>query len=403
MLKASPHTIQRLLGLWCIPALLVSAPAAAVDEPSDTVSETVEKSDGDADASDPSKDGEDQPDAFPLSASIGIDNSLGNGWISSPNQLQIPSFSQSLSPSLSMTVPSFGQEWLPKMSLSSRLSVSIEWMDSYYTTVYSRVPRLTDSTTTLSFPGLYTEEVTGLSLSASVNGRLPLSLLSRRANVWGALGAGGALSWSSAKLGESLSLPEWAGTVSASLAPSVLVFGHTATNSSRPTEGSPLQADVARRGDPVELNASVPAAVCRDGEILPNGECPTGSRRVWMSASAGSSLGWSSGKHSVNASLGLIYAFYAPLANQDPALSSSNASGQDFGTPLSTGSLSYSYTVPTENLSLPVDTNLSFSTGISSFQPAWNMAGTALRFPWWDFVTSPNNFSAGFVSANLSI
>ena len=41
-------TVQRLLGLLCIPAVFIAPPALAQDEPSDSVRETVEKSDGDA-------------------------------------------------------------------------------------------------------------------------------------------------------------------------------------------------------------------------------------------------------------------------------------------------------------------------------------------------------------------
>jgi hypothetical protein len=65
--------------------------------------------------------------------------------------------------------------------------------------------------------------------------------------------------------------------------------------------------------------------------------------------------------------------------------------------------------VPMEALDLPIETALALTAGISSFQPAWNLAGNAVRFPWWDIpywdmnVTTSNGFSAAFVSANLSI
>lgn len=348
---------------------------------------------------------------FPLHLSLNMSTSAGSGWLVADKYSRSPSLSQSISPLLLLNVPKFGQSWMPTMLLSTTTNVSIEWMDSFnWTTVNSRQPRVSDWTTRLVFPGLYREEVTGLSFSGVTQVRLPLSVRSRMLNVLGAFGAGGAFVWTSGTLGKALDFPEWLGTFNASLAPSFLVFAHGQSNPSIPCSGgNELTAGFVPRGDPIETAANLPAVIPRKGEILDNGQCIIPGRRIWGQAVGAGSVGWALGSHTVSASLAVFYQFLSPNQTDDPSLSSPYASGQDFGMPFTSGSVSYTYFVPMDALSLPIKTNLALTAGISSFQLAWNAKGDAIRFPWWDIpywdsdITQGNNWSSAFISANLNI
>jgi hypothetical protein len=396
------RSTKRLLSLWSIPALLLAAPALAEDDPA----VSADAADGDAedaDADDEEEEEED-PNAFPLSANIELSTALGSGFLPPvnpdvPHYLTIPSFSQSMTPALSYRLPTF-DDMLPKMSLSTNMDVSIEWLSTYYGGVYDSVPRVSDLRTGLSFPGLYTEEVTGLSLGASLGWRAPLSLPSRRWNVLSSFSAGGSVSWNTGKLEF---MPEWLGTFNVAFAPSIAVTAHSQNNPSIPCDSSAVGDSVLRRGDAVEQLDRIPLVFGTTAGQAVNaaGECILPGRRSWASASAGLSAGWSLKKHSVSLGLGLRHSYLAP-----------NKSGTEFRSPyaspedrseITTGSLAYSYSIPTEFMNLPIDTNASFTAGVSSGQPAWNWKNQQLRFPLWDFVTPSNNFSAAFVALSVGI
>ena len=159
--------------------------------------------------------------------------------------------------------------------------------------------------------------------------------------------------------------------------------------------------DITRFGNASENLDRVPLVITREGEINVNGECIIPGRRVIGAFSHSLSAGWSYGKHSVSGSFGLIYQLLAPLSSA-PELRSPFATGQSWSE-LSTGSLAYTYSVPMEGFELPVDTSLAFTAGISSFQPSYHMDGANLRFPFWDFITPQNNFSAAFVAIDVGI
>lgn len=385
----------RLLALLCASALTIPAAASAQDD-AKVDAEVSEKTD--ATGSD-KKDGEEEeedPNAFPLSAKVSLWNGAGSGWLS-PGYTMMPTFAQTLTPSIRYRIPEL--DWLPKMTASTELDVSMQWVSNYYSTVYDRVPRLSDLRAGLSFPSLYKEELTGISLSAGLNARAPLSVASRRWNVLGTLGIGASIGWSTSHL-EDL-LPEWLGDVSLSYAPSASVAGHLYPNASVPCDAAPLGPTLTRYGSAAENLDRIPLVITRKGEVLPDGTCIIAGRRSIGAFSHTASLGWSYGKHSVNASLGFLYQLLAPL-NHTPDLTSPFATAQNWSE-LSTGSIAYAYEVPMESFDLPVDTSMTLSAGVASLQPSYDLGGRTLRFPFWDFATPANNFSSAFVAIDVGI
>lgn len=384
---------DRLLALFC--ASLLVLPSAAHAQGDSQVSAGVPP--GTRVAEGDMVEGEvREKDVFPLSATVGLSSSFGSGWLS-PGYTFVPTFSQTLTPTLMYRLPDIG--WLPKMAVSTRLDVSIQWLSNAYSSVYDRQARVGDLYGGLSFPSLFKEEVTGISISGGVNARAPLSLSSRRWNVLGSLGLGGAVAWSTEHLGDLL--PEWLGDFSLSYTPSVSVIGHLQPNPSVPCDGSPLDPTLPRYGTAAENLDRIPLVIAREGEILPDGSCIVRGRRPIGSFSHAASIGWSLGKHSVMASAGLLYQFLAPLRDA-PELSSPFASNQSFSE-MSTGSIAYSYAIPIESLGLPLVSHMRATAGLSSMQPTYDAAGRNLRFPFWDFVTPANNFSAAFVSLDVGI
>jgi hypothetical protein len=138
-----------------------------------------------------------------------------------------------------------------------------------------------------------------------------------------------------------------------------------------------------------------PLVIYREEEVLENGRCIIPGRQSLGSVSNSLSLGYSFlDSHSVSVSLSHRLGFMAPLADR-PELQSEFASNQNFSESTS-GNIGYSYSVP-------IDTPLSISTGISSGQPAWTMDGKNLRFPWFDFVSPNNNFTSFYLSLSVGI
>lgn len=365
---------------------LLSAPAFAEDAAAGDTSATVEKG-----VSSVSAEEEDAGDAFPLGFSTTVSSAFGNGVLA-PGYTRQPTFAQTLTLAPSYKLPEV--DWLPKLSAGAKLDVSIQWLSNFQTTVYDRIPRLSDFFVSLSAGELWKEELTGIKVSGGLSGRLPLSLNSRRWNVLGALGANTSVSWSTAEL----DLP--IGDFSISYSPAASIVGHVNPNPTLPCDAAPLDGLTVPRADAAETLERLPMVITREGEIV-NGKCVVGGRRIIGYVNQTGSIGWSLGKHSAKLSLGWQHRFFAPLVDA-PSLSSPFSSPQSFDE-LSTGSLVYSYEVPMESFDLPVDTDVSLSAGLSSSQPAWDAAGRNLRFPWWDFVTPANNFSAAFFELTVGI
>lgn len=388
------HRRDRLPALLCASVLFVAATAQAQDNPQ--VGAGVPPRNTNVAASEIVGGVAAEVDTFPLSANVSLSNAFGSGWLS-PGYSFVPAYTQTLTPMLSYRLPEV--DWLPKMALSTKLDVSIQWISNAQSSVYDRIARLSDLYAGLNFPSLYKEEITGLSFSGGLNARAPLSMNSRRWNVLGSVGLGGSVSWSTEHLGDLL--PEWLGDLSVSYAPSASVIGHLYPNASLPCDAAPLDPTLTRYGNAIENLERIPLMIPREGEILPDGTCVVGGRRSIGSFSHAASLGWSLGKHSVNASVGLLYQILAPLRDA-PELRSPFATTQGW-TELSTGSLIYSYQVPMESFDLPIDTNMRVTAGVSSLQPSYDAGGRTLRFPFWDFATPANNFSAAFVSLDVGI
>ncbi len=391
----------RLLALLCAPALLVPAAASAqaadavADESKVAADAPTTSAEGDGEKKDGDEEEED-PNAFPLHASLILENAVGSGWFGAGYTMN-PTFSQSLSPSLRYNLPKV--DWLPTMVASTKLDVGIQWISNHFSTVYDRVPRVSDLFGALTFPELYTEEVTGIAFVGSLGARAPLSLTSRRWNTLGSLAIAGSASWSTAHLEDML--PEWLGDFTLGYAPSASVIGHASSSPSIPCDGSALGLGVPRFGRATEILERVPLVITRDGEINADGECIIPGRRVIGSFTHALSAGWSQGKHAVNATVGMSYQILAPLSNA-PELSSPFSTSQSWSE-LSTGSVAYTYSVPLESFDLPIDTSLALTAGVASLQPSYTLDGKNLRFPFWDFVTPQNNFSAAFVAIDVGI
>jgi hypothetical protein len=149
-------------------------------------------------------------------------------------------------------------------------------------------------------------------------------------------------------------------------------------------------------GDPVNGLDELPLVLPRAEQLLPNGECIMVGRQNIGSVNNAMATGWSTtdGSHNVTLSLSWGLGFLRPLATA-PELASPFSSGQNFNENTS-GSLSYTYTVPT-------DYPFFITAGLASGQPAWSADGKTMRFPLWDFFTPANNFSAAFLDVTIGM
>lgn len=344
---------------------------------------------------------DEKADKFPLHLTATLDNSFGQGFyaatpgasvipvyggdvlVDAPNVYGQPNWGTSLSLRPAASLPKW--DGLPKMTVSTSIDFSVNnWLRaSSNGGVYEQQLRVSDLGVGLVLPGLYKEEFTGITATPVFSARAPLSITSRQQNLFTSVGASVALGWDS---------PETpVGTFSFQYTPSLRGNFYT---QDAPT--IPCEAGVNLRGvvaDPFE-KADLPFAYGRTAEIAANGECVLRGRQGLASFSNNASVAWVFGDHAVSLSLGWGLGFLRPISDQ-PELKGLYASSQSFNEN-SNGSISYTYTVP-------VDFSLNLTAGIGSSQPAWNAAGTGLRFPFYDFVTPANNFSSAFFDVSLGI
>jgi hypothetical protein len=324
---------------------------------------------------------------FPLHIQATLDNAIGNGGLAPGYQSQ-PSFSTSFN--LRPTVALPRAEGLPRMNLSMSIDFSVaNWLPAYSNGgVFDRQVRVSDPSLALILPGIFREEFTGIGVSLVLSGRAPLSITSRQQNLVTNLGGAAQFMWGS---------PDTpVGTFFFQYTPSARVAFYSQPGPTMPCDvpapyGTPLPS-----GDPVNGLDELPLVLPRVEQLLPNGECVLSGRQNLGSINNSMATGWSTsdGAHNVSLSLAWSLGFVRPLAN-NPELASPFSSGQNFNENTS-GSVSYTYTVP-------VDYPFYLTTGVASGQPVWSADGKAVRFPLWDFFTPANNFSAAFFDVTVGI
>ncbi len=326
---------------------------------------------------------------LPVHIGAAFSNSVGNGFLAATQYQRQPQWSTalSLSPSLNIAqlVKGTSADVLPKMRLGGSVTFSVgNWLPASSGEVYDRIVRVSDFGTNLSFPALFNDDTyTNISVTPSIGVRLPLSLASRQRNLAVSPSANVAIGWHT---------PEWKfGTFDVNYTPSVRGNIYTADSPSIPCDSAVRSRGVVT--NPL-LDSDEPLAYGRSAEILPNGECRLRGRQNVGSISNGIGAGWSLGGHSVSMELGWAVSFLRRLRN-DPSLSSKYASQQNFNES-SSGSISYTYTIP-------VDFNLSISAALGSEQGVWSADGSKPRFPFFDFFTPANNFSSGSLSLAVGI
>ena len=323
---------------------------------------------------------------FPLGIQANLSTSLGNGWLAHGYQVQ-PLLSTVLSLTPSAKLPKL--EGLPTMRLSGGISFSVgNWFSTsvgvpaaFGGGVYDRQLRVSDAAARLILPGIFTEEFTGISASLVVGATAPISIVSRQSNLITSLNAAMLMSWSSPELGFGSFFAQYTPSARASLYSQV---GTTMPCGAQQQYGTPR-----RLGDPVNGTEDLPTFIAIGGDpvFTDNGECLLPGRQIVGAVTNSLNTGWSStdGAHSVTLGIAWQHLFLRGLSNK-PELNSQFSSGQGFSE-LTSGSASYTYSVP-------VDFPLQLSLSAGSVQGVYN-ANNELLFPFWDFRYPANN-SSGF-------
>lgn len=388
--------MRKLSLLLLLTAAVGSVSAGAQDAPAPSTdgqaSSTVEPpADKKADAKNPAQSNPrlapggvtETDDKFPLHVNATFDNYVGNGFLAATEYQRQPLWGSSLALRPSASLPKIDP--IPKMTLSGSIDFSVNnWLPSYSNSgVYDRVVRVSDFGLSLGMRELVKDELTNITISPSISARVPLSIASRQSNLATSVGASAQVAWNS---------PETpVGTFTVTYAPSLRGNLFTEVASTVSCEAGVQQAGVTT--NPLD-EGRLPLYYAREAQLTESGECIMPGRQTLGSIGQGTSFTWSLTDHSVSLALGYSLGIQRPLSSR-PDLTGRYASDQNFGEK-TTGSLSYTYTVP-------VDFPLSLTAGISSDQPAWNAAGTMLRFPLYDFVTPANNFTAGFFDISVGI
>ena len=286
---------------------------------------------------------------FPVSALVILDNSLGAGALVSNQYARNLSWSATLSLRPTLTLYN-------KLRLTLRTDVSKNLSSSYQDSdSYIRQTRVSDISLIASMPAFFHEQRTGIVAGASLAVYAPISMSSRMANLVTAIRPGLNLSWS------------WAGL---RLGYGLFYRQNFNTTTNRTHNIAALPSSLTFRSG--------------GAEDLGDGEIALGTRNTQravyntLNASYSFLQRWS-----FSASLMMINAFKytQPLSDQYSSPYAS-ATGQS---DITSGSLDLSYQA-TEHLA--------FSFGVSSTQPLRTADNRFLRFPFYDFMSPANNFSA---------
>lgn len=294
---------------------------------------------------------------FPVSATVVYDNSLGVGTFVANEYARNPSWSMSLSLRPSLTL------W-EKLRLSLRADVVKNLTTSYQGNAnadasaesYMRQLTVSDLMLIASYPEIYKEPITGIGIGANLTAYAPVSMLSRSTNQVLALRPGVAVSWA------------WEGL---SLGYSFFFRKNFNTTTNVTHDLSYLPNSLQYRpGGPEDMGG---------GEIA-IGELRNTSHMVYNGFEAGYTF---FDVLTATASLTVVNSFkYTQPLSDEYSSPYARASGQ---TDLTMGALDLSY---------QAWEHLGFSIGISSLQPAFTSDNKYLRFPFFDFVSTADNYSA---------
>ena len=323
--------------------------------------------------------------SFPLGLQLTLDNTLGSGILAPGYQAQ-PQFSTSVNVRPNFRIPR--NDALPRMILTGSVDFFVaNWLPaSRNFTNYDRQVQLSDAVVALILPGLYTETLTGISMSPVLSARAPLSLFSRQNNLITNVGASIQFAWNS---------PDTPiGGFFIQYIPSARTNFYSQVGATAPCSTSSFQPP--KTTNPGNDLVDLPVYFGREEQLLPNGDCILPGRQVVATIGNSVNTGWSTsdGAHNVSVGAAWSHAFLRGLTNK-PELSSPFASGQGF-VEGSSGSLSYTYT-------LPVDFRLFLTAGVFTQNlSAYNNQG-GIRFPIYDFVTPANNLSSAFFDVTVGI
>jgi hypothetical protein len=325
--------------------------------------------------------------SFPLHLQVTLDNFVGNGVLAPGYQAQ-PNVGTSVNLRPTAVLPRF--ENMPRMILSMSLDFSVNnWLPAFTnTSVMERQILVGDPSIALILPGIFREEVTGIGVSLVASARAPLSMTSRQQNLVTNVGGAAQFMWAS---------PETpVGTFFVQYTPSVRLAVYSQPAATMPCDVPQPYVTPKPSANPANGVDDLPLVQPRAAELLPSGECILAGRQPMGSINNSTASGWSTtdGTHNVTLALSWSLGFLRPLTSA-PELASPFSSGQNFNEN-SSGSLSYTYTVPT-------DFPFFITTGVFSSQPVWSANGKTPRFPVWDFFTPANNFSAAFFDVTVGI
>lgn len=294
---------------------------------------------------------------FPVTALIIVDNSLGAGALVANAYARniLWSASVSLRPTLTL--------W-EKLRLTLRSDINKNLSSSYQgngnadgsAESYLRQTTVSDLHLIASLPQVFREPNTGVGLGVSVSGYAPISMASRSANLVFALRPGLTLNWGWKGLGINYGL-------------FYKQNFHTTTTATQNVESLP-NALMFRAGGAEDLG---------DGEIA-IGSLRNTQRVVYNTLGLSYSFfeNWSA-----SATLLVVNSFkYTQPLSDAYSSPYASATGQ---ADMTSGVLDLSY---------QVNPHLALSLGVSSAQPARTADNQFWRFPFFDFVTPGNNFSA---------
>lgn len=321
-----------------------------------------------------------KPDPFPLHGSASITQQLGSASfvISPPN----PTFGSALTLAPYATLT---KDW----TLSLQQVIGIEWTRSEGTT-YANQLELSDLGARISYSGLKWEDL-GLNLGLNAGYNLPISLASRNQGSLGAMSIGSRLGWADKPSGFSAY-----GSGGFGYNPIIHELAGRVNNS----EGVPYNDRALGPTTPVTCNL-------RPGEA--NSACLSG---VWPSGFSwriGLGGGYTptilDGKLSVSADLGYSQSISSYVAPTDGTTVGSDGTVYDNADLVGEHAVGVA---PRQGTSGNIGVSYAATDwfvatlGAQSGQPFLNARGDGIRFPFWDFTSTANNFSSIYLDTNFS-
>lgn len=340
---------------------------------------------------------------FPLGANLSLTNSFGSGNLL-PGSKQQPNWTTDLWIGPTLSLPKL-VDWQPNMVLAGGMGITVDLLSAYrprpLAGPYERMPRLSDSSVRLLFPGLIKEPFTGITFTPSLAGVVPTSLFSRHQNRLLGLGAGIQASWSKS-LGDIWSDIAFLGSIGAQWRTGLTGWLFSATSPTLACDDRARPSYFGGLMTPGGIGPDHPLIAPREEEYLEgdSGMCIIPGRQWFGSMANSGSAFWNfgdptGGNHTFMLTYGITNIALRPLTDRADLRSPFAAPQSYFNTTdYSSGSVQYNY-------QLPVYSQVQVTAGISSFQPLYDDVGN-LRFPWWDS-TLGNQFTQGFVSVNYNL